>query len=141
MKRISALLAVLLMLTAPAYAGEGGGEKDPNAPHPEFEYIELKPITLPVITSKGLTQQVSIVVELEVKWGDKDEIEPFEPRLVDAYLQDMYGVLGQGHALMKGDVVDIDMIKKRLTDVTAKVVGPKHEVHAVLLQALQQRPL
>jgi hypothetical protein len=153
MKRVSILLAVLVMtgitfphavptLVKSAYAEEGG-EKDPSAPHPDFEYVKLDPITLPVITSKGLTQQVSIVVELEVAWGKKDDIAPFEPRLIDAYLQDLYGVLGSGHALMKGDVVDIEMIKKRLTDVTTKVVGPKHqdEVHAVLLQALQQRPL
>ena len=68
-----------------AEGGEGGGEsKDPNAPHPTFEYVRLDPITLPVITAKGLTQQVSLVVQLEVDWGKSEEIAPYEPRLTDA---------------------------------------------------------
>ncbi len=132
-----------LVLSPAAYAEEGGGDKsaDPNAPHPEFEYIQLDPLTLPVITTKGLTQQVSLKVQLEVEWGKKDEIEAFEPRLIDAYLQDLYGALGAGHGLMKDNVVDIVQVKQRLTSVTDKVLGPDHKVHEVLLQVLQQRPL
>lgn len=124
-----------------AYAEESGGQKDPTAPHPEFEYVKMDPITLPVITSKGLTQQISLVVQLEVDWGKKDEIAPYEPRLTDAYLRDLYGALGAGHGLMKDDFVDVEQIKQRLTAVTDKVLGPDHKVHAVLLQALQQRPM
>jgi len=141
MGRLVVILSVFLMLAlAPfAYAGEEGA--DPNAPHPDFEYIKLDPITLPVITAKGLTQQVSLVVQLEVAWGKKDDIAPYEPRLTDAYLQDLYGALGAGHALMKDNFVDIEQIKQRLTAVTDKVMGPDHKVHAVLLQALQQRPM
>jgi hypothetical protein len=130
----------VLTFVPSAYA-EGGAAKDPNAPHPDFEYVKMDPITLPVITTKGLTQQISLVVQLEVDWGKKDEIAPYEPRLTDAYLQDLYGALGAGHGLMKDNFVDIEQIKQRLTAVTDKVLGPDHKVHAVLLQALQQRPL
>jgi len=134
--------AVTLFPTA--YAEEGGGEKpvaDPKAPHPDFDYIKIDPITLPVITAKGLTQQVSIVVQLEIDWGKRDEIAIYEPRLIDAYLQDLYGTLGAGHGMMKDNVVDIDAVKKRLTAVTDKVLGPDHKVRAVLLGTLQQRPM
>jgi hypothetical protein len=153
MARAVVILAVFLLLLTSglprggmlfipsASAAEGGDEKDTSAPHPDFEYLRLDPITLPVITAKGLTQQVSIVVQLEIEWGKKDEIAPFEPRLIDAYLQDLYGALGAGHALMKDDFVDVDQIKQRLTAVTDRVLGPDHKVHAVLLQALQQRPM
>jgi hypothetical protein len=128
-----------MMFVGPSAAAEEGA--DPKAPHPEFDYIKLDPITLPVITTKGLTQQVSLVVQLEVAWGKKDEIAPYEPRLTDAYLQDLYGALGAGHGLMKDNVVDIAGVRDRLTVVTDKVLGPDHKVHAVLLQALQQRPM
>ena len=142
MRRAIIILSVFLLLAfIPSAWAEEGGEKDPNAPHPDFEYLQLDPLTLPVITTKGLTQQVSLVVKLEVDWGKKDEISPFEPRLIDAYLQDLYGALGAGHGLMKDNFVDIAQIRQRLTDVTGKVLGPDHKVHAVLLQALQQRPL
>jgi hypothetical protein len=137
------ILAGLIMALglSPAYAGEEGGDKDPSAPHPAFEYVKLDPITLPVITNKGLTQQVSLVVQLEVDWGKKDDITPYEPRLVDAYLQDLYGALGAGHSMMKDNFIDVNGIKQRLSSVTDKVLGPDHKVHAVLLQALQQRPM
>ena len=149
MKQTLIILAIFLMAlgagASHAYAaegGEGGGEKkDPSAPHPVFEYVKLDPITLPVITTKGLTQQVSLVVQLEVEWGKSEEIAPYEPRLTDAYLQDLYGALGAGHGLMKDNFVDINTVRDRLTAVTDKVLGPEHKVHAVLLQALQQRPL
>jgi len=148
MRRAVVILAVFLLMLGGiphcAYAaeGEGGGaEVDPKAPHPEFEYLQLDPITLPVITTKGLTQQMSMVVKLEIEWGKKNDIAPFEPRLIDAYLQDLYGALGAGHGLMKDNYIDVEQIKQRLTVVTDKVLGPDHKVHAVLLQALQQRPM
>ena len=134
-----------LKLLPSAYAGEeGGAEKpaaDPNAPHPDFEYVQMDPLLLPVITTKGLTQQVSVMVQLEVDWGTKDDIVPFKPRLTDAYLQDLYGELGAGHGMMKDNFVDVALVKQRLTSVTDKVLGPDHKVHGVLLQVLQQRPL
>jgi hypothetical protein len=150
MKRAVVILSIFLLvwggipmecLIPSAWAEEGGDAKDPSAPHPDFEYVKLDPITLPVITTRGLTQQVSLVVQLEVDWGKKDDIAPFEPRLIDAYLQDLYGALGAGHGLMKDNFIDVDTIKQRLTSVTDKVLGPDHKVHAVLLQALQQRPM
>jgi len=143
MRRAVVILSIFLLVLSsiPSAWAEEAGAKDPAAPHPDFEYVKLDPITLPVIPARGLTQQVSLVVQLEVDWGKKDDIAPFEPRLIDAYLQDLYGALGAGHGLMKDNFIDIDTIKQRLTSVTSKVLGPDHKVHAVLLQALQQRPM
>jgi hypothetical protein len=126
-----------------AYAEEGGEKEkvDPNAPHPDFEYLQLDPLNLPIITTNGLTQQVSLLVSLEVDFGKKDDIGVYKPRLADAYIQDLYGALGSGFALMQGNIVDVRQIKQRLTSVTDKVLGPDHKVHDVLLQVVQQRPM
>lgn len=107
---------------------------------PEFEYYELAPLVLPIINETGVTQQVSLVVSLELPYGKKSEVELYEPRLADAYLQDLYGALGAGHAMMHGNVVDVQAVKSRLTDVTTKVLGPD-KVNSVLLQVVQQRRL
>ncbi len=113
---------------------------DSKEKHPDFEYINLKPLVLPVITDRGLTQQVSLFVSLELPYGKMDDVEPFEPRLADAYLQDLYGALGAGGAMMTGgNLVDVQAIKQRLTSVTHKVLGTEN-VHDVLLQVVQQRP-
>lgn len=129
-----------------AYAQEpeASGDKEADAAkanHPEFEYLQMDPLNLPVITTKGLTQQVSILVSLEVDFGKKEAIDRYKPRLTDAYIQDLYGALGAGFALIHGDVVDVRKIKERLAAVTGKVLGPDHKVNNVLLQVLQQRPM
>lgn len=135
--------------TASAWAeghGGGAGKKEgegAEVKHPDFEYVQLDPILLPVITHKGPTQQLNLLVQLEVPYGKKEEISPFVPRLVDAYLQDLYGALGAGRGgLSKDGVIDAAAIKKRLATVTEKVMGEKYEsVKDVLLQVLQQRQL
>lgn len=112
----------------------------PATPPPEFEYLELRPMILPVITDQGLTQQVSMVISLELPYGKKNEVQIYEPRLTDAYFQDLYGALGSGLAMMKGDVLDLQAVKTRLTDVTTKVLGPD-KVKNVLLQVVRQRQM
>ena len=100
--------------TASAYASEGeGGEGGDGQPvhNPDFEYLQMKPLILPIITDRGLTQQVSLVVSLELPFGEKKEIEEQEPRLADAYLQDLYGALGSGQAMMKGRMIDVYAVK------------------------------
>ena len=139
--RISALsfvFACLFMLGLQVNAAHAQ-ESNKEGPHPDFEYIEMKPLTLPVITEQGLTQQVSLVVSLEVPFGKKDEVESLSPRLADAYLQDLYGALGgKSSAMMVNNVIHIQAVKKRLNLVSYKVLK-QDQLHDVLLQVLQQR--
>jgi hypothetical protein len=117
------------------------GEKgDPAAPHDEFAYIQLDSVTVPIITPKGLTQQLSIEMSLEVPYENKAAIAKYQPRLLDAYIQDLYGALGAGFGLTKNGVVDIQQIKQRIVAVTDKVLGPDLKAHDVLLQVVQQQP-
>lgn len=106
----------------------------------EFEYFELKPLLIPVINAQGLTQQVSLVVSIEVPTGTLDEVTPYGPRLTDAYIQDMYGVLSAGYGLVNGNVLNVAAIKQRLSKVTVNILG-EDRVEDVLLQIVQQRPL
>ncbi len=142
------LLSVCVWSVPSAYAEEGGGGKTASngegadGSHPKYQYVSISPVILPVITQEGLTQQVSLKVQLEVPWGDKDKIEPYEPRLVDAYLQDLYGAFSAGGGLMRNSFVNISAVKQRLTSDTSKVLGENsNKVHDVLLQVLQQKPM
>ena len=146
MKRVVFLLSVIglvlgFMAFVPAAYAVEGAKDDPDAPHADFEYVALDPLSLPIITARGLTQQVSLMVSLEIDYGQKAAIELYKPRLADAYLQDLYGALGAGHGLLQGNVIDIRNIKQRLSAVTDKVLGPDRKVRGVLLQVVQQRPL
>lgn len=134
------MFAAAVLVSAVAMAGTAhaaGGEKAAVAP--TIEYYEVPPVVVPVITDKGLTQQVALAISLELEPGEKDKIAAYGPRLVDAYLSDLFGAMGSGQVMMKGNLVDLEAIKLRLAAVTGKVLGDKREnVKAVLLQAVQQ---
>lgn len=130
------VFACFLMIGLQPSSAHASGAAD--VPPPDFEYMEMKALTLPIITDQGVTQQVSLVVSLEVPYGKKAEVEGLSPRLADAYLQDLYGALSRGNAMMVNNVIDIQAVKKRLTNVTYKVLK-EDQVHDVLLQVLQQR--
>lgn len=104
------------------------------------EFVELDPLILPIIDNTGVSQVVSMVVSIEVDGpAAAEQVKKLSPRLKDAYIQDMYGVLNE-HAALKGGVIQVDTIKKRLNKLTADVLG-EGIAHDVLLQVVQQRPI
>lgn len=115
------------------HAKKGGHDAD-------VAFIEMDPLLLPIVDNSGVTQVISLVIALEV--ADKEaakEIELLTPRLKDAYIQDMYGVLNR-YAALKGGVVQVSVIKERLNKITDEVLG-EDKVNEVLLQVVQQRPI
>jgi hypothetical protein len=141
MKKVIAIFAIcLLLLSAPVHAS-GGGDKE--APPPEFEYYQVPPVMLPVINEQGAVQQVSLAISLECPFGKKGELALYGPRLVDAYISDLFAALGAGHVMVRGEVVDVATLKQRLTAVTEKVLGEegKANMRGLLIQAVQQHKI
>lgn len=129
-----ALLSFGLLIT-PAYAAGGGGGSAGG-----IEFVELEPLILPVVDNSGVSQTVSMVVSLEVvDTASADKVKLLSPKLKDAYITDMYGVLNE-HAALKGGVIQVGAIKERLNKITTKIMG-EHVVNDVLLQVVQQRPI
>lgn len=162
MRKILILLIVLLVLGGggggayyvfvmqPAHAGEEGHdeagakeEQDGGNAHGEkgkSEFVELDPLILPIVDNSGVNQVVSLVISIEVPGPTaKDKVKSMSPKLKDAYIQDMYGMLNE-HAAMKGGVVQVAVIKERLNEITKAIMG-KDTVNEVLLQVVQQRPI
>ena len=106
----------------------------------KLRFVELDPIILPIIDQTGVSQVVTLIVSLEVL-GDSnaDYAKQMAPRLKDAFIQDMYGVLNR-KASLEGGVIKVDDLKERLNRVSSKVLGEK-KVNGVLLQAVNQRPI
>ena len=93
-----------------------------------------------MIDADGVSQVVTLIVSLEVN-GDKNQeyALAMSPRLKDAYIQDMYGVLSQKSAMRDG-VIKVDYVRSRLNKISTKVLG-KTKVNGVLLQVVNQRPI
>ena len=115
--------------------GDGHGEDGGG-----FKYVELEPLILPIIDGNGVSQNLSLVIVIEVENSRaQKKVEESQPRLKDAYIQELYGELNRQVA-MEGGVLRVQFIKKRLRDISRRVVG-EEEVNDVLLQVVQQRPL
>ena len=107
-------------------------------PAAEVYFVDMEPLTLPVIEERGVNQGVSLVITLEVPNHETSErARLMSPRLKDAYIQDMYGMLSR-HASMKDGVLEVAKIKARLNAVSARVLGDEN-VNDVLLQVVNQR--
>lgn len=132
------------MQPAEASAPEGEehevAEKEEKKAYVAYEYVELDPLVLPIVDNSGVSQVVSMVIALEVEGASMAaKVDAMSPKLKDAYIQELYGMLNE-HAALKGGVIQVGYIKQRLYEISQDVV-PDDGVHDVLLQVVQQRPI
>lgn len=120
--------------------GDHGGGDDGHGGGHELNYVDMHSIILPIVDKSGVSQTVSMSLSLEAKslWA-ADNVRAMSPKLKDAYIQDIYGVLSR-HAALKGGVIQIDLIKERLKRVSKRVMGDDSIVD-VMIQVVQQRPV
>lgn len=136
------LVGILGVMALPVHAAAGGGEEEeaPAASRSGFEFVSLDPLILPIIDKNGISQTLSIVVSIEVtRTSHADRVRTLKPRLQDAFIQEMYGVLNR-HAAYKGGLLQVQMLKERLGKISRRVLGDDI-VSDVLLQVVQQRQL
>ena len=126
---------------APAHTEAKEVKKDHGGDHGKKKsFVELDPLILPIVDETGVSQVVSIVVVIEAAGTEEAQsITNLQPKLKDAYIQQLYGVLNKKSALKDG-VVQVGMIKSRLSDITHVVLG-EGMANDVLLQVVQQRPM
>lgn len=106
----------------------------------ELTFVEMQPLILPIIDQNGVSQMVSLVIVLEVADSKAaTKVELLQPRLKDAYIQELYGVLNR-HAALEGGVIKVQPLKEKLYSISKDVVG-EDMVDDVLLQVVQQRPI
>jgi flagellar basal body-associated protein FliL len=133
-------LGSLQFISKPAHASDSKEKSEGEHGAAEVSFYEMKPLVLPIVDANGVSQIISLVVSLEATTPEaRAEIEKYSPRLLDAFIQDMYGALSR-QAAMEGGLVQVGYIKSRLNRVSGEVLG-KDKVKDVLLQVLQQRPV
>lgn len=154
MKKIILLVLALLVLIG---AGVGGYLMFGPKPHKEGEeqaeatpkkrertgppsYVSVGPMIVPVLGAKKVEQNIMVTVSLEVdNDAAREQVRQQSPRLVDAYVQALYGGIDKGQVI-DGQVLNIPALKTKLMETTEKVLGPDL-VHDVLIQSVSQRPV
>jgi flagellar FliL protein len=105
------------------------------------EFVRMDPLILPIVDRGGLSQIVSVVIALEVHDKEAaDYVRNMQPRIKDAFIQEMYGVIHNPAGMQNGNVIKVGILKKRLGRVGKDVLGDDI-VQDVLLQVVQQRPI
>lgn len=153
MKKIILLVLALLVLIG---AGVGGyvmfgpkpqkeGEHVEEAPKKKERtgppvFVQVGPMIVPVMGAKTVEQNIMVTVSLEVDDDTiREQVRQQSPRLVDAYVQALYGGIDKGQVI-DGQVLNIPALKTKLMETTEKVLGPG-VVHDVLIQSVSQRPV
>lgn len=130
--------AVVLLSMGVAHAAGGKAAKAVDG---ASQYVELAPLMLPIIDDNGVNQVINLVVALEVAdSASADKVRSLQPKLTDAFIMDMYGVLNY-HAATSGGALQVGYIKERLNKISKEVMGDSESVRDVLLQVVQQRPI
>lgn len=108
--------------------------------HAEPKFVKLDPLVVPIVDSEGVSQVISMVIQFEVKDEESaKKVESLRPRIKDAFITDMYGLMNSKAAMDNG-VLRVGYVKKRLTDISQRVMGDG-VIDSVLLQMVQQNPI
>lgn len=122
----------------PQHEAEAKPPEPPPAGPPSF--VNIGPLTVPVLGGDKAEQFVTLVVALEVADGTVAErVRSLAPRLTDAFVTSLYGAIGNGH-MLHGGLIDVQQIKSRLLAASRKVVGDG-VARDVLIQVVSQRPV
>lgn len=140
MARACTLMCILVLALAivplGALAADGGEASDEPAGGSAF--VEMSPIILPIVDGGRVVQSVSIIVSVEtVSPAVADRARALRPKLVDAFLTELYGLLNEREAIRAG-IVQVDVVKARLLIAAERVLG-EGSVTDVLLQVVQQQ--
>lgn len=110
----------------------------PEPPGPPV-YVEFSPIQVPLLGERGVEQMITLVIALQVADdGAGDEVIEMAPRLNDAFLLSLYGSLEEGDVMQDNGMVDLAVVKDKLMEAAAQVLG-EDLVNDVLVQMIGQR--
>lgn len=130
------IILVLGLFPLLSFASDGGEKKETAGSN----FVELDPLILPIVDGGQVKQTVSLIISLEVANGSAaDHVRALKPRLADAFIAEIYGILNDNDAPKKG-LLDINALKARLLPIAKEIVG-EDKVNAILLQTVQQRTL
>ena len=124
-------LAGCIAAAAPALASSEAAK--PSGP----VFVKLPPIILPVFNGNTVARQAGVTLALELNEGKAEsDIEPQRRRLVDAFISDLYAMFEERHD--EDRVIDAALIKGRLGETAARILGPGI-VREVLIQQAFER--
>jgi len=101
-------------------------------------FVPLRPIVLPIVEGDRIAKTTGVVLSLELAHGKTEaDLDPDRVRLRDAFITELYAYLDQ-HA-DDPRAIDTELLKQRLTRVSARILGPGVVRQVLILQAFERR--
>ncbi len=147
MKRVAIFLVLLLVLGGGGVAGwwfmlgrvpdQPGEEAQHQEPGAQPIFVDLDPVTVPVIRDGRVIQHMTFVVVLQVETEEeRGLVTKSMRRLTDAYIKELHVLLARRFVWDDGDIVPL--VRKRLMAASEQVMGPE-AVKEVLVKGIQSR--
>lgn len=142
---------VIIAIVLLALLGGGGGaywyfnmRVDPDALEAEAEepaadpvFIEFSPLQIPLIDGGRVSELFAISLAIEARSAeDGDQVVLYSPRLNDAFLQVLYGVMEKDQ--LNDGTLNMQLVKARVLRACNEILG-EGVVQDVLVQAIGQQ--
>jgi len=105
-----------------------------EAPPQTSEFVELKPLTFPIVRDGRVSRLMTLVISIEVLGESaREAVHKKAPVLRDAMLSELHGLYA--HSFMNQRDDPMALVKLRLLKVGRKVLG--EELRGVYVQAVE----
>lgn len=150
MKKLLVIVVLLVVLGGGGVAAwifmTGHGETSEVAIHSLVPsgppvFVDLRPIHLPLVGPNRVQQLVTIKMVVEA--ADRsagDRVAANLPRLNDAFMRGLYGMLDTPGLLRPNGLIDVNQLKARVVEISREVLG-EGVVNDILVQTMTQRQL
>jgi hypothetical protein len=119
----------------PFMSADTTAPSEPEAPYSRF--VELAPLTFPVVRNGQVRELRTLVVSVEVTTrAAHSAVETLKPKLRDALLSELYALFAYSYVAEHDD--PLPLVKRRLLAAGRTVVG--EGLRGVYLQAVQSQP-
>jgi len=119
------------------FASAQAADDGPAAAGHDVRFVELDPLTFPVMRDGQVRELVTYAVQLEVAGpAAEDALAARAPAVRDAMLSELYGLYAYRFTQHRPD--EMTLVKRRLKRAAGEAAGT--DVRSVLLQGLNTRP-
>ncbi len=101
-------------------------------------FFDLKPLFLSIMTQDGTTEQISLLITIEIEEGNLENLVNYRPRLRNAYIKDLYAMLSDSYNAEFDNFIEVEEIKSNLLYVTKSILSDKYKVKDIVLHVVQQ---
>jgi len=104
--------------------GDGGSESKDNeqAANEPVQFVEMDPISIPVMNEGQAVRILSVVVSIEVRQASTEVLDQHGRELRDAFIEQLHGMYSLDY--VRNHENRDELVKQRLVKTARQIIGP-----------------